>query len=42
MKQDLLRIESKINSIAETVDNINKDIQFLKGRSVKEMLEIRM
>lgn len=24
------------------MDNINKDIKYLKGRSVKELLEIRM
>ncbi|CAD8046507.1 unnamed protein product [Paramecium primaurelia] len=42
LKQDLLRIENQIQQLQEMMENINKDIKYLKGRSVKELLEIRM
>ncbi|CAD8049460.1 unnamed protein product [Paramecium sonneborni] len=42
LKQDLLRIENQILQLQEMMENLNKDIKYLKGRSVKDLLEIRM
>ncbi|CAD8148995.1 unnamed protein product [Paramecium pentaurelia] len=42
LKQDLLRIENQIKQIQEAMESINKDLKFLKGRSVKELFEMRM
>ncbi|CAD8141735.1 unnamed protein product [Paramecium octaurelia] len=42
LKQDLLRIENQIKQLQEAMESINKDLRFLKGRSVKELFEMRM
>ncbi|CAK90852.1 unnamed protein product (macronuclear) [Paramecium tetraurelia] len=42
LKQDLLRIENQIKQLQEAMESINKDLKFLKGRSVKELFEMRM
>ncbi|CAD8119904.1 unnamed protein product [Paramecium sonneborni] len=42
LKQDLLRIENYIVQMQETLDTMSKDIKYLKGRTIIELLELRM
>ncbi|CAD8209130.1 unnamed protein product [Paramecium octaurelia] len=42
LKQDLQRIENYIIQMQETLDQISKDIKYLKGRTIYELLELRM
>ncbi|CAD8125112.1 unnamed protein product [Paramecium sonneborni] len=42
LKQDLLRIENSIIQMQETLDIMSKDIKYLKGRTIIELLELRM
>ncbi|KAM3132721.1 hypothetical protein pb186bvf_015149 [Paramecium bursaria] len=41
IKKDLMRLESKLDEIRDNINTINVDLQYLKGKTVFQMLEIR-
>ncbi|CAD8210948.1 unnamed protein product [Paramecium octaurelia] len=42
IKNDLVNIQSQLKNLQGSIDQIHKDIQLLQGRSIKDLLIIRM
>ncbi|CAK66563.1 unnamed protein product (macronuclear) [Paramecium tetraurelia] len=42
IKHDLVNIQSQLKNLQGSIDQIHKDIQLLQGRSIKDLLIIRM
>ncbi|KAM3143234.1 hypothetical protein pb186bvf_004566 [Paramecium bursaria] len=41
LKKDLVKIDQKINEIQDTLNNMNNDLQYLRGKTIYQLFDIR-